>query len=103
MSTRRWPAEQAFRIRVSMSATGSVRLIRGLLPASLAHAGDLALEGELPETDAAESKLPEHGPAPAAPLTASYGANLELRCALCPLNPSCFGHVASTNCVNSEQ
>ena len=28
MSTRRWPAEQAFRIRVSMSATGSVRFIR---------------------------------------------------------------------------
>src|SRR6185295_11789638 len=27
MSTRRWPAEQAFRMRVSMSATGSVRFI----------------------------------------------------------------------------
>src|ERR1041385_6386111 len=39
MSTRRWPAVQAFRMRVSMSATGSVMLTRASLsPAGLAPA-----------------------------------------------------------------
>src|SRR4029453_16340617 len=70
MSTRRWPAVQAFRIRVSMSATGSVMLIRdSLSPAGLAHAGDMPLQRELAETDPAQPELPEHRAHPAAALT----------------------------------
>src|SRR6059036_1307959 len=42
MSTRRWPAWQALRTRVSISATGSITLISRsvLLPTGFAHAGN---------------------------------------------------------------
>src|SRR6185503_10059129 len=79
MSTRRWPAVQAFRMRVSMSATGSVMLMRGSLsPAGFAHAGDVPLERELAEADPAQSELPEHRSNPAAALAAADPASGEL-------------------------
>src|SRR5215208_1330127 len=94
MSTRRWPAEQAFRMRVSISATGSVRLIPYVpLPAGLAHARDFPLQGELTKTDTAETELPQHGAAPAAALTAPDGAHLELGRALRSLDPGRLCHV----------
>src|SRR5688572_18191230 len=92
MSTRRCPAVQAFRMRVSMSATGSVRLIPYPSPTGLAHARDLSPERELAETDAAQPEPPQHGAAPAAALAAAHGAHLELRRALGPLDPTGLCH-----------
>src|SRR5262245_28570204 len=57
----------ALRMRASMSATGSVSISTGLLPARLGHARDDALVRELTQADPAEPELAEHGPrAPAA-------------------------------------
>src|SRR5687767_14459955 len=93
MSTRRCPAEHALRMRVSMSATGSVRLIPSFpLPAGLAHARDFSPQGELAETDTAEAELPQHGPRPPATLAAANSADLELRRTLRPFNPGSFCH-----------
>src|SRR5215213_1878201 len=105
MSTRRWPAEQAFRMRVSISATGSVRLIPYVpLPAGLAHARDFPLQGELTKTDTAEAELPQHGAAPAAALTAADAAHLELRRALGPLDPGRLCHLRNPlRCLAAER
>src|SRR5215468_12528825 len=66
ISARSCSALLALRMRVSMSATGSVSIV-SLLPRALRHAGDHALVGELPQADPAEPELLEHGAgAPAA-------------------------------------
>src|SRR5690349_9847267 len=57
-STRSCSALLALRMRVSMSAIGSVSTSVPLLPRALRHAGDRALVGELPQADAAEPELP---------------------------------------------
>src|SRR5581483_1127404 len=67
----------ALRMRVSMSATGSVS-ISCLLPGALRHAGDHALVGELPQADPAESELLEHGARAPAAVAAGVVAHLEL-------------------------
>src|ERR1051325_779773 len=67
----------ALRMRVSMSATGSVS-IRGLLPRALRHAGDDALVGELPQADPAEPELLEHGARTAALVAAGVVPHLVL-------------------------
>src|ERR1700691_2849504 len=60
-STLGWRADCALRIRVSMSAIGSVvaMFYSGLLslPAGLDHAGNLARQCELAETDPAQIEL----------------------------------------------
>src|SRR4051794_34586393 len=68
----------ALRMRVSMSATGSVS-ISSLLPGALRHAGDHALMGELPQADPAEPELAEHGARAPASVAAGVVAHLELR------------------------
>src|SRR5215212_5312114 len=94
MSTRRWPAEQAFRMRVSISASGSVRLIPYVpLPTGLAHARDFPLQGELTKTNPAEAELPQHGAAATAALAAADAAHLELRRALGSLDPCSLCHL----------
>src|SRR4051812_45383573 len=101
MSTRRWPAEQAFRMRVSISATGSVRFIPYVpLPAGLAHARDFSPQGELTETNTAEAELPQHGAAPPATLAAAHRAHLELGRALRPLDPGSLCHVTQPSEVS---
>ena len=91
------PAEQAFRMRVSMSATGSVRLIPSFpLPAGLAHARDFPPQGELTETDTAESELPQHRTGTSAPLAAAHPSHLELRCAFGSFDPGCLCHLNSS-------
>src|SRR6185503_6991599 len=88
MSTRRWPAVQAFRIRVNMSATGSVMLMRSSLsPAGLAHAGDVPLQRELTETDSAQPELPQHRAHSPAALAAATSPRGEFRGALGALHP----------------
>src|SRR5271165_928719 len=70
----------ALRIRVSMSAIGSVIVIVGRLPspARLRHAGDLAGMDHHPQADAAQPELPVDGLGPAAAATARVAAHLEL-------------------------
>src|SRR3954452_5004509 len=73
----------AFRMRVSMSATGSVS-ISSLLPGALRHAGDHALMGELPQADPAEPELLEDRARAATPVAARVLPRLE------PLRPGRF-------------
>src|SRR5215831_18397513 len=78
-------ARTPFRMRVIMSATGSVMFIAltsKVLPARLDHARDLARQGELPEADPAHLELADVGAGPAAQAAARVGAHRELRLAL---------------------
>src|SRR3954447_3010369 len=68
----------ALRMRVSMSATGSVS-ISVLLPRALRHAGDDALVGELAQADPAQAELLEHRARAAALVAARVVADLVLR------------------------
>src|SRR5436305_384772 len=54
IATSSWNAMFAFRMRVSMSAIGSVIVIARVLPSprALRHTGNLARMGHLPDTDA---------------------------------------------------
>src|SRR6266581_1574602 len=70
-----WSALFAFRMRVSMSATGSVSIGS---PARLGHARDRALVREVAQADAAKSELAEDRARPAAPVAARVVADLEL-------------------------
>src|SRR5688572_4163618 len=90
MSTRRCFAPQALRMRVSISAIGSVILINSFsfsyriprgtrrsewLPAGLADARDVARERQVPETDPADAELSQESArpsAPSAPIVLSY-------------------------------
>src|SRR3954447_3308411 len=67
----------ALRMRVSMSAIGSVSTV-SLLPARLRHAGNRSLVRELAEADPAEAELAEHRTRAAAPVAARVVAHLEL-------------------------
>src|SRR5215467_4389976 len=67
----------ALRMRVSMSAIGSVSTV-SLLPARLRHARDRALVRELPEADPAEAELAEDRARAAAPVAARVVAHLVL-------------------------
>src|SRR3954469_24320273 len=79
ISARSCSALLALRMRVSMSATGSVSILSLLLPRALGHARDDALMGELPQADAAEPELLEHGARAPAAVAAGVVAHLELR------------------------
>src|SRR5207253_11407084 len=94
MSTRRWPAWQALRTRVSMSATGSITLISPsvLLPTGLAHAGNLPAQRQIAEADAAQFELPQRAATAAASLAPVVAAHLELRFPLDLLDPGLLRH-----------
>src|SRR6266508_2084946 len=66
----------ALRMRVSMSAIGSVSTAFSSLPGALGHAGDHARVGELPQADTAEPELLEDRARASAPVAARVGANL---------------------------
>src|SRR5262245_31322288 len=78
----------ALRSRVSMSAIGSPIAIVSVLspgvlgpvslPAGLPHARDLALEGELPEHDAADAELAVHAAGATRQLAPAHDAGGEL-------------------------
>src|SRR6188472_1781026 len=81
----------ALRIRVSMSAIGSVS-ISSLLPTALGHAGDGAVVRELAQADPAEAELLEHRARAAALVAARVVAHLELRAALLLDDERRLGH-----------
>src|SRR5262249_55434308 len=78
-STLGWRAWIALRTRVSMSAMGSLVIVLLLppprLPACLDHARNLAIQGELAETQPADAELAQECPrAPAAPAAVAVAA-----------------------------
>src|SRR3954468_23786504 len=78
-------ATLALRMRVSMSAIGSVIVIAGLAlpsPTGLRHARHLAGVHHLSQADAAQPEVAEHGPGPAAAPAARVSPHLELRLAV---------------------
>src|SRR5882724_2236923 len=80
ISARSCSALLALRMRVSMSATGSVSISAPfLLPGALGHARDDALVGEFPQADTTEPELLEHGTRTAATIAARVVAHLVLR------------------------
>src|SRR5437899_1450961 len=93
MSTRRCRAEQALRMRVNMSATGSVMLIpQYSLPAGFTHARDFAAQREVPETNAAQAELAQVRALAAAALAARDHPRAELRLPLGLLDPALLRH-----------
>src|SRR5262245_22027857 len=87
MSTLGNFARTPFRIRVIMSATGSVMFIGFFLwtprlPAGLDHSGDLPGQCILAEADAAQLELSEMAPRPTALAAPAVAADSELRCPL---------------------
>src|SRR6476661_2823481 len=65
----------ALRMRVSMSAMGSLMLIYGLLPARLDHAGDLAAHRDLADLVAREAELAERAARAAGGCAAAPGTH----------------------------
>src|SRR5688572_17286389 len=87
MSTRRCFDPQALRMRVNMSAIGSVMLmVVSLSPARLRDARDQPVQRQLTEADAADAELPNECARPAAALAAVVLPHLELRLALALLD-----------------
>src|SRR6187200_295078 len=81
MATVSCIARFALRMRLSMSAIGSVS-ISSSLPAGLGHSRNGSLVREVAEADPAELVAAEHGTRPAAAVAARVGANAVLRLAL---------------------
>src|SRR5437867_844322 len=94
-------AMEAFRTRVSMSATGSVIMVADsslfpsscLLPTRLRHAGNLPAQGELAEADAAERELADVGARAAAAAAPIMKLHLELRSTLPLLDLALLCHL----------
>src|SRR5579863_10279923 len=95
-------AEFALRIRVSMSAMGSV-IVMVDLPARLCDARDLAGVHHHAQADTAQPELAVDGLRPATPLAARIAAHLELGCPLLLLNQRLFCHDAyRVSCRNGK-
>src|ERR1700728_660516 len=85
-------ATLALRMRVSMSAIGSVIVMANPLPTGLGDAGDLTGVHQLTKTDTAEPELTEDRLRTSAATAAGVAAHLELRLALLLLNQCLLGH-----------
>src|SRR5262249_35747533 len=83
MSTCGRSIRTALRMRVSMSAIGSVIIVVEFpLPARLLYARNQPHIRQLAETNSADAELAIHRPRPAAELTAALSAGTELRLAI---------------------
>src|ERR1019366_3522804 len=84
----------AFRMRVSMSAIGSVIVIRRRLlsPTGLRHAGDLAGVHHHPQADPAQAELAIHRLGSTTAPTTGVPAHLELGGALLLFDQCLLGH-----------
>src|SRR3954469_7205375 len=121
MSTRRCFAPQALRMRVSISAIGSVMLINSIssfyrirpksavrsfrgthrnewLPARLADARDIARQRHLSETNSADAKLPQECAGSSAPSAAVVLTHAELRLPLALLHHGFTRHYNLSRC-----
>src|SRR5579859_692199 len=99
MSTRSWNAVLALRMRVSMSATGSVVSmclpLTYVSPRRLRDAGDLAHVRALAEADAAQAELAQVTARAAAQLAAVVLTHFELRLELGLLDQTRLRHQAA--------
>src|SRR5579875_8578 len=96
MRTESCIAALALRMRVSMSAMGSVIVIATPpSPAGLGDAGDLTRVHHHPQADPAQPELAEHGLGPPAPPAPGVGPDLELGHALLLLDQCLLGHGAT--------
>src|SRR5215213_5713934 len=96
MRTSSCIATLALRMRVSMSAIGSVIVIVRLpSPARLGDAGNLAGVHELAQAEPAQAELPVHRARPAAAAASRVGAHLVLGLALLLLDQGLLGHLLS--------
>src|ERR1051326_5918559 len=82
----------ALRIRVSMSATGSVIIARPPSPRRLRHAWDLTGMGHLTQADATQAEVAVHRPRTATPPATCVHAHLELRLALLLVDEGLLRH-----------
>src|SRR3984957_10875384 len=84
----------ALRMRVSMSATGSVIVMSAFppSPAGLGDTGDLTRVHHDAQADATEAELAQHGPGTAAPPAPRVRPYLELGRALLLLDQCLLGH-----------
>src|SRR5580765_7836580 len=97
MRTASWNATLPLRMRVSMSAIGSVIVMSAHpLPRGLRHARHLAGVDHLPQADAAEPEAAVHRLRSATTPAARVRAHLELGLALLLLNKCLLGHDAPT-------
>src|ERR1700722_2681773 len=95
ISTRRCFALTALRMRVSMSAIGSVIVIVcPRLPTGLAHARQEPVQRHIPEADSAQAELAEEGAGATAPLAAVVLPNSELGLALALLDHCLTSHLS---------
>src|SRR3990172_11633150 len=78
MSVKSCRAVRALRIRVSISAIGSVTIVL-VLPTGLLDSGQMAFQGKLSEADAAELERAQESSGPAAAVATVAVPNLELR------------------------
>src|SRR5947209_5051257 len=75
----RRPGRLALRMRVSMSATGSVIMMDSPSPARLLDAGDQPVGGQVPEANPADAELAVDGAGPAAQPAAHADADAVAR------------------------
>src|SRR5690606_21892316 len=93
----------ALRMRVSMSAIGSVIVIVVLpSPARLRHAGDLTGVHHLAQADTAEAELAVDALRTTAALAAGVGPNLELRGLLLLVDECLLGHQRCPSRLNGK-
>src|SRR5436190_15539818 len=94
MITSSWNAVLAFRMRVSMSARGSVIMSAPpLSPRRFRHTGDLAGMNHLAQADAAQPEAAVHRTRAAASPAACVRAHLEFRLALLLLHECLLCHI----------
>src|SRR5438876_1201635 len=114
MSTRRCFAPQALRMRVSISAIGSVMLIKSVssfyriplpgrvelkwLPARLAYTRDVTRERKISETDSADAELSQERARSSAPAAAIVLPHSELRLPLALLHHGLTRHYNLSRC-----
>src|SRR6476646_4194569 len=94
MATSSWNATFAFRIRVNMSAIGSVIVTARSPPSprALRHARDLTGMSHLAQTEPAQPEVAVDRARPATPPTTRVAAHLELRRALLLVHECLLGH-----------
>src|ERR1700730_15861302 len=98
MSQLECRASDALRMRVSMSAIGSLIVIR--LPARLGDARNLASQRQTAEADATQREPADEGPRPAAQFAAVVLLGFEPSRSVRFDDQGCFGHSLNTaSCV----
>src|SRR5580698_4220774 len=95
-------AEFALRMRVSMSAIGSVIVMSVLLPTCLRDAGDLTGVDHHAQADSTQAELAVHRPWASTALTARVGPSRELRGLLLLDSKSFFRHAYRVSCLKGK-